>query len=675
MVVWPANRDTIFGEDAMVVLGRISGTVALCYVCFASDGLAQSSSNAVKNADDAFGASAWGESIGIYDEFSVRGFSLEAAGNYRINGRYFVRNSGLNQYFVERSDVRIGYNTLGLDFPGPSGVFDYRLRNPGPKSRSSINFGIETYEQPFVEVFGQYGRDDGKLSGSFGLRVTPRNGDEQGGRGDDKTVGGTVRFAPSDNVRMQAFFGGFNYRRDGRFGILLPAAATRLPNEIERGEYLGQPWAENTGYRRIAGGILELGGDEGWRGGASVFYSADTPTLSFSQLYQLTGVGETARSIVFASPERPSRSYSGEANFGWRGRIGATEHDINGHLRVRDSVAIRGGDLRIDAGTVVLGNRSAELPAPNTSALRANLRDDITQDSVGLSWQGRNDTWRWNLGVLRTNYEKRFSIAEGGSTRREASPTLYNAGLAWRMNDRFELYGSLSRGLEEAGVAPAAAANRNEVLEAVIAKQREIGARFALNKRMNMIVAGFQTEKSLPTLDPVSGQFQVTGDVRHRGVEFSVTGRPTDRLMLVLGGVYTDASVSSPRVTLGLAGDRPVGVPNVRAVAIADYAPAWAKGMSFDAGVQYQGRQAARTALTPSGAQLDLPSTTLVDVGMRYRFGGPRGLWLVRGQVRNLFDTYNWTVNAAETLSYQPERTYRVLFTREFDCCGGTRGK
>jgi iron complex outermembrane receptor protein len=653
---------------------HVRGAVALAFACCAGDAAAQASSNAVRNADDAFGASTWGESIGIYDEFSVRGFSLEAAGNYRINGRYFVRNSGLNQYFIERSDVRIGYNTLGLDFPGPSGVFDYRLRNPGPKSRSSINFGIELNEQPFVELFGQYGQDDGKLSGSIGGRVTPNTRDDQGGRGEDKGVGGTLRFAPNDDVRAQVFFGGYNYRRAGRFGIQLPVAATRLPEEIERGEYLGQRWADSAGYRRITGGILELGGDDGWRGGASLFYSAESPTLAFNQLYQMTGVGENARTLVFASPERPSRSYSGEVNFGWRGKIGATEHDVSAHVRLRDSTGRRGGDLPIDAGTVVLGNRGVDLPAPNVSVLRATLRDDITQNGIGLSWQGRNDTWRWNLGVLRTNYEKRFTAADGSSSRREANPTLYNAGLAWRANDRFELYGSLSRGLEEAGVAPTAAANRNEVLEAVIAKQRELGVRYAINKRMNMIVAGFQTEKSLATLDPVSGVFGVTGDVRHRGVEFSVTGRPIDRLTVVFGGVYTDAEVAGPRVSLGLAGDRPVGVPKSRVVAIADYAPAWANGLSFDVGVQHLGRQAARSALTPSGEQLELPTTTLVDVGMRYRFGGPRGRWSVRAQVRNLFDTFNWTVNAAETLSYQQQQTYRVVFTREFDCCGGTRG-
>ena len=55
---------------------------------------AQATANALAVAEDAFGATQGAESIGIYDETAVRGFSLEAAGNYRINGRYFVKNSG-----------------------------------------------------------------------------------------------------------------------------------------------------------------------------------------------------------------------------------------------------------------------------------------------------------------------------------------------------------------------------------------------------------------------------------------------------------------------------------------------------------------------------------------------------------------------------------------------------
>ena len=52
---------------------------------------AQADANATRAAGDAFGFRSGDDSVGIYDETSVRGFNLEAAGNYRVNDSYFVR--------------------------------------------------------------------------------------------------------------------------------------------------------------------------------------------------------------------------------------------------------------------------------------------------------------------------------------------------------------------------------------------------------------------------------------------------------------------------------------------------------------------------------------------------------------------------------------------------------
>lgn len=96
------------------------GWTFLILSMMAEHAAAQATANAVAVAEDAFGSTEGDESVGIYDQTSVRGFSLEAAGNYRINGRYFVKNAGVSNFFLEKSIVRIGYNALALDHPGPS---------------------------------------------------------------------------------------------------------------------------------------------------------------------------------------------------------------------------------------------------------------------------------------------------------------------------------------------------------------------------------------------------------------------------------------------------------------------------------------------------------------------------------------------------------------------------
>src|SRR5262245_25302040 len=64
--------------------------------------------NATQESDDAFGRSVGNESIGIYDDGEVRGFSPIDAGNVRIEGLYFDRLSDPTQRLIDGSAVRVG---------------------------------------------------------------------------------------------------------------------------------------------------------------------------------------------------------------------------------------------------------------------------------------------------------------------------------------------------------------------------------------------------------------------------------------------------------------------------------------------------------------------------------------------------------------------------------------
>src|SRR4029453_13405312 len=73
------------------------------------------------SGEDAFGRLVGLESIGLYGESQGRGFSLENAGNYRIEGNYYARASSPFFLIRDTTTVRIGVNSLRYDFPAPSG--------------------------------------------------------------------------------------------------------------------------------------------------------------------------------------------------------------------------------------------------------------------------------------------------------------------------------------------------------------------------------------------------------------------------------------------------------------------------------------------------------------------------------------------------------------------------
>ncbi|MBC7491615.1 MAG: TonB-dependent receptor, partial [Novosphingobium sp.] len=84
--------------------------------------------NAVASAEDAFGTSVGHETIGLYDEGNVRGFSPSSAGNIRMEGMYFDIQGGLSSRVLGGEVIHVGPSTQGYLFPAPTGIADLSLR-------------------------------------------------------------------------------------------------------------------------------------------------------------------------------------------------------------------------------------------------------------------------------------------------------------------------------------------------------------------------------------------------------------------------------------------------------------------------------------------------------------------------------------------------------------------
>ena len=94
------------GPKTRILLGA---AVVTTHPAFAQ----KTDNNAVTAAEDAFGKSVGDQSIGIYSDTSVRGFSPIDAGNVRIEGLYFDVQGNLNSRIVSGSSVRVGISAQG----------------------------------------------------------------------------------------------------------------------------------------------------------------------------------------------------------------------------------------------------------------------------------------------------------------------------------------------------------------------------------------------------------------------------------------------------------------------------------------------------------------------------------------------------------------------------------
>lgn len=644
------------------MIGQKFCVTSLLMVSVSTAALAQANENAVTDADDAFGFTSGDETVGIYSEQSVRGFDLEAAGNYRVNGRYFVKSSGVSSFFIDTTTVQIGYNTFGVDQPGPSGVVNYKLRDPAPGTPSLITVGMDPHTSPYIDALFKYASKDGRLSGTAGLGIVTDSRNDQGGEQSSWLLGGTVKMKYGKGSSLQFFGGEYDYKRHGTF--IVRTDGSFLPKEIERGKFIGQNWAREQGQRRIAGALLEQKFGRDWQLDATAVFSQEDPTSAYTQVLTLAPDSDSANSIVIASPHQKATAWSSEIKLSRTLSRDRMKHRFAANLRGRLSRKQLGGEELISLNNVQFGQRGETTTAP-TLAGRADLRDEVDQWGMGLSYQlAWADTFQLNAGLLRSDYLKRFSTPTTDS-RTQSKPWLYNIGMAYKPTAGIELYGSYSRGLEEAGTAPANADNRNAVLPAIIVTQKELGIKAALAPKLMLIVAGFDTRKPYAALDAGSNIYGLTGRVRHYGIEASLSGEIGNGLTAVVGGVFTKARLSSQGVNDGLIGDRPVGVPTTRGILNINYELPTASGLSLDAGLEYIGRRTASSRITDN-RQLRTPSSLVSNAGLRYSFGLAGQKATLRAQMLNLFNDFDWSVSNSETFSYSAPRRFRLVLTTEF---------
>jgi iron complex outermembrane receptor protein len=208
---------------------------------------------------------------------------------------------------------------------------------------------------------------------------------------------------------------------------------------------------------------------------------------------------------------------------------------------------------------------------------------------------------------------------------------------------------------------PSNAANRGEALPALRTRQYEAGARLALNPRWRLVVAAFDISKPYFEIDLTDGHYRQLGAVTHRGVEGSLSSKPTEQLNIVAGAVFLRPRVSGQAVEDGRLGNRPIGRTSLLIDAAADYRLASIPGLSIDARIVHEGRRVANAVST-----LHLPARTTLDLGARYRTRVGRIPTLFRAQVKNVGDAYGWKVSSGGGFTLLQGRRATVSVTADF---------
>lgn len=609
--------------------------------------------NAVTAAEDAFGSTLGNESIGLYTNTQVRGFSPLAAGNVRIEGLYFDRQGSVSPRLTEGSTIHVGLSAQGYPFPAPTGIVDYRLRKAGDERVLSVVAGYNPYLAPSIELDGQLPVVAQRLGIAAGISFA-REEYYDGSDARYWRAAVAPRWRPSEHVDIIPFWEHIRGRDEETVQTII-TAGPYPPPAIARRHYFGQSWADDDTDSTTYGllGKARIGAD--WAVSGGVFRSI-SDTRGFADLYVGTQPDGATRELVIADPRQRYASTSGEVRLARSVVTGERLHVVHLSLRAREQDNRYGGS----APTLDLGPRRLGETIPATRPDRFDFgertHDEARQRSVGLAYEGR---WRGvgeaSLGIQRVHYEKQIEPPGLPPVSAADRPWLPSATLAAYLTPAIALYAGYTRGLEGNGLAPDNAANRNEALPAIRTRQQDAGVRWNVTRDLKLIAGAFEVEKSYFTTDE-HNVYTAFGRVRHRGVELSFTGALSPSLSVVAGAVLMEPRVTGAAVEAGRVGDQPVGQTDRILKTNLDYRLRSLPALSFDVAVSNYGARVAS-----SDNRSSVPGYTNIDLGARYRltFGATKAT--LRLQALNVTDVFTWNVIGNNSFRLTDGRRYAAL--------------
>ncbi len=613
--------------------------------------------NVVAQAEDAFGAQVGNERIGLYSSSEVRGFSPVTANNIRLEGIYIDRPGAFADRISNSNSVRVGLTAQNYLFPAPTGIVDYQLRPAGDKRVLSVLAGYGGLGGRRLEVDGQLPLIEGKLglAAGFGLFHDEFS---HGGDGNVWAIGLVPRWRPRAGIEIRPFYGIAHYKHRN-VAPLYQVEGAFLPPQVKRRHFIGPEWAGqdyiNTNY-----GVLGTATLGDWEVAGGLFRSISDIRRGYAHLLTDVRTDGTGRRLISADPGQLTTSNSGELRLSRSMVEGDRKHSFHVSLRGRDRTADYGGGDRVDFGRTRLENKIVDIPRPDYRfgpLSRQRIKQATAAIGYDLGWRGLGTL---SLGLQRTDYRKRVITPANPTTRVHDPAWLYNATATLDATRDVVAYGSYTRGLEESGVAPDSAANRTQVLPAILTSQLDAGIRWRVTNDLRLVAGVFKVSKPYFGADE-NNVFTELGTISQRGIELSVAGTLLPRLAVVGGAVFTDPRVTGEPVDSGRIGRKPVGNAGRLLTLNLNYDMPWIDGVALTFNTAYHGPRVADRL-----NRVSTPSAAVIDLGVRYRFRVGRTPALLRFQVNNVTNVFDWKVSGASTFELTNPRTALLHLTMDF---------
>ncbi|MFT0867496.1 TonB-dependent siderophore receptor [Pseudomonas sp. CAM1A] len=582
--------------------------------------------------------------IGYYENFNVRGFELNAASSYRVNGQTIAGEQNVALENKQQVELLKGLSGLQSGVSEPGGLVNYVTKRPEDVRSISVSSNEQGERYLATDLGGWLGAER-----QLGLRVNLAHEDIRSyvdhadGKRDFASLAFDWHINPNAVLELDA-----EYQHREQYSVpgyqLL--GGNQLPHGVDPKDHLAwQSWAKPVqNDSRNLGGRFRYQFNDNWNGTLSASrskvviddYSAFAWGSSEGSYFGSNGDYDI---YDFRSPDDTRRIDEAQATLDGRFEALGVGHE----LTVGTSAQRRTLDQRPGynewRGT---GNIHTGAPAvePSDKPIGESERR-LDSRQYGLFFSDRitfNDNWQTVIGAREVRLDEKTWDQYGVAGRHTRQYQLLpNAALIYKPQPDTTLYASYAKGLSSGGTAPWYASNAFEILAPTLSRQLEVGIKRDW-QGMSFSAALFQIRQAYqyarPDDSPAPTYVQ-SGQQKNTGLELGASGWVTSNLQIQASAAAIRARVQNSD-TAAYEGHQAINVPRLRAALQADYALP-VPGLALLGGARYSASKYASQA-----GNVEVGGYTVFDIGSRYRTNIGGYDTVLRLTVDNVFDKRYW---------------------------------
>ncbi|MGF6222137.1 TonB-dependent siderophore receptor [Pseudomonas sp. YL-218 TE3947] len=592
--------------------------------------------------------------VGYYENFVVRGFSLNSASSYKINGRTITGEQNVGLENKQQVELLKGLSGLQSGVSEPGGLVNYVTKRPGDVRSVTVSTDDRGSGYLATDVGGWFGSEQ-----QFGLRANLAHEDlhsyveHTNGQRDFASLAFDWNISPNALLQLDAEYQTKEQRSAPGYQLL---GGSSLPHHASPKKLL----AHQSGSKPVTTDALNLNGNfeyrfsDQWKGNLSASRSRVVIDDYSAFAWGCYGSASCAGAAVpnyfspegdydiydFRSPDDTRRNDEVQAALSGHFETGGLGHELSVGTSAFRRVVDKRDAINQMIGSANINSEPADF-APYDGPLNDSYRR-LDSRQYGLFFNDRisfNEQWQAVLGGREVRLDEETFDSQGDTTRHtQRYEFLPQAALIYKPVQNLSLYTRYSKGLSLGGEAAWFTTNAYEILAPTVSRQIEAGIKYDW-QRISLAAALFQIRQAYQYSRPNDdGTFTFTeqGEQKNTGLELSANGWASQRLQIAASVAAIRARVTDSG-TPAYEGHQAINVPTLRANLYGDYALPWFDGLALLGGVQYSAsKYANRQGEVQTGAY------AIFNIGSRYstRIDGYDTVF--RLTVDNLFDKRYW---------------------------------